>query len=770
MIGGLASVETVRLGFQEAQDDLACWLLPNASIPMMRAMDLACPLRPYESIEMVAVGETLIHASTRDDLRIHAAEPKVEVVAASGHGRRRVAIPTLRYSGSHRVTQIIVALVINGVLVAFAMWLAQRMYHPADAPMALLVAAGSFHVSQTLARPTSFALDIGWVFVQGIAAAAISHLALAIPKARRVPERLPGVVSLLYAIAMAFSIVEIAMLFRGSRLWELPDRMLGSWILFGALALSGSSYMALVESESRREEGVARLVLVGSAAFLASIVLVSVGAGAALPVGPRRTLVAVITLLIIGLAYIASHHSPSEMPKLLRWMTSYIVYTSGVASVIYIVVLFGESRRAWPWPRLDPAMFLVLVFFCLVGVDQIRRASWGLAEIWVSPWAPRLDRVQRLHAIGAATLSDADSVLDHFKMAIEEGVGSGRICGFLSAGADAWRLSTATGCQFNPRLAHDAVEALNCRAVESGTPRHVIQLADAVGQEDGCISRLRSGGVAAICGLRGRDAYRGIVLLGAHRRSRTLSSDHLRFLEQLALHSGLAIEKADLEHENLTTTRMVAYGHAAVGLAHDMGRPLGEILVESKAAENRELIDASCSGLGAIQELAKECLNLLDEFVRKGRCTSRANGQYVQLGIVLRSAVDRLGRLHPDRRIVVRVSPDQPFIEDPANLQRVVENLVENSLQWSDSREPIEVVGSTSERWAVIRVADAGAGMRPEVATRAFEPFFSLRRGGGLGLTICRDIVNALDGTISIDSQHQLGTTATVRVPAREVG
>jgi signal transduction histidine kinase len=544
--------------------------------------------------------------------------------------------------------------------------------------------------------------------------------------------------------------------------------MLGSWILFGALALSVSSYLALVESESRREQRIARLLLVGSAAFLASIALVSAGAGSAFPAGPRRTLVAVTTLLVVGLAYLASYHSPSDMPRLLRWMTSYVVYTSGVASAIYVVVMLGESSMGWPWPKLDPALFLVTVFVCLVAIDQIRRAAWGLAEIWVSPWAPRLERVQRFHALGAATLEDADCVMDHFRVAIEEGLGSERICGFLSAGVDSWRLSTATGYKFEPGLARDAVEVLNRRGSDKGTPTHVLQLSDIMGQDDTSISRLQNSGVVAICGLRGRDAYRGIVLIGRHPRLRILNSDHMGFLEQVALHSSLAIEKADLEQENLTSTRMAAFGHAAVGLAHDMGRPLGEILVESRVADNLDCREASASSLGAISDLANECLGLLDDFGRKGRSVTRTSGQHVQLGIVLRSAVDRLVKLHPDRQIVVRVSPDQPFIGDPANLQRVVENLVENSLQWSESGEPVEVVGSASGRWAVIRVIDYGAGMRPEVASRAFEPFFSLRRGGGLGLTICKDIVEALEGTICVNSNHRSGTTATVRVPVRE--
>jgi PAS domain S-box-containing protein len=68
-----------------------------------------------------------------------------------------------------------------------------------------------------------------------------------------------------------------------------------------------------------------------------------------------------------------------------------------------------------------------------------------------------------------------------------------------------------------------------------------------------------------------------------------------------------------------------------------------------------------------------------------------------------------------------------------------------------------------------VEVADSGCGMAPEVATRAFEPFFTTRPTGeaaGLGLTISRQIVEAAGGTLTVSSAPDFGTTTRVVLPA----
>jgi len=70
----------------------------------------------------------------------------------------------------------------------------------------------------------------------------------------------------------------------------------------------------------------------------------------------------------------------------------------------------------------------------------------------------------------------------------------------------------------------------------------------------------------------------------------------------------------------------------------------------------------------------------------------------------------------------------------------------------------------------VVRVADDGKGMPPEVQARVFEPFFSTKEGGrgvGLGLSIVQGIVARHGGTIDVTSEPGRGTTFAVRLPLR---
>jgi len=122
--------------------------------------------------------------------------------------------------------------------------------------------------------------------------------------------------------------------------------------------------------------------------------------------------------------------------------------------------------------------------------------------------------------------------------------------------------------------------------------------------------------------------------------------------------------------------------------------------------------------------------------------------------------------------------PAEPLVNyvDPGRIGQVITNLVVNALNYTPDSGRITVrlwLDSAPDRtYSVIEVQDTGIGIPAESLSHVFEPFFRTNvgvvRGTGLGLTICREIIELHGGTLSVISQQNIGSTFTVRLPIVE--
>lgn len=145
----------------------------------------------------------------------------------------------------------------------------------------------------------------------------------------------------------------------------------------------------------------------------------------------------------------------------------------------------------------------------------------------------------------------------------------------------------------------------------------------------------------------------------------------------------------------------------------------------------------------------------------------------VDLAALVRSAAADAHTLYPGISLSAHAEDGLQVHADPYRLRQVIDNLVANAVKYAPGSPITLRAGREGDRvW--LSVADRGPGMEPEHAERAFDPFFqadssSERRVGGLGLGlhICKRIVEAHGGTIRIDTAPGDGTTVTVTLPAR---
>lgn len=116
----------------------------------------------------------------------------------------------------------------------------------------------------------------------------------------------------------------------------------------------------------------------------------------------------------------------------------------------------------------------------------------------------------------------------------------------------------------------------------------------------------------------------------------------------------------------------------------------------------------------------------------------------------------------------------------PPQIQQVLLNLIINARQamgsQNNGRLVVSVGVDATGKWAEASIADSGPGMEPAVLKRIFEPFFTTKPPGdesglggtGLGLPVCRDIIEAHHGRLRVESKPGQGATFTVRLP-REI-
>jgi nitrogen fixation/metabolism regulation signal transduction histidine kinase len=113
--------------------------------------------------------------------------------------------------------------------------------------------------------------------------------------------------------------------------------------------------------------------------------------------------------------------------------------------------------------------------------------------------------------------------------------------------------------------------------------------------------------------------------------------------------------------------------------------------------------------------------------------------------------------------------PAKPGFFDPAQMQQVLINLLKNAVEASRAEQAdVKLAIETIEGGTLFSVTDRGQGMSNDVMKNALEPFFSTKeRGSGVGLALCREIVEAHDGKLKIEPREGGGTVVSCWIPGQ---
>jgi two-component system sensor histidine kinase KdpD len=163
--------------------------------------------------------------------------------------------------------------------------------------------------------------------------------------------------------------------------------------------------------------------------------------------------------------------------------------------------------------------------------------------------------------------------------------------------------------------------------------------------------------------------------------------------------------------------------------------------------------------------------NLLDMArIQSGEIRLRVEWQSLEeiIGSAVKSAHGALGQ----RALSVRIDPATPLVEcDAVLIERVLANLLENAGKYTPSATPVEIIVRPVDEALHVSVRDHGPGVAAGQEEAIFEKFTrgnaeSATPGVGLGLAICRAIVEAHRGRIWVEATHPKGATFTFSLPS----
>jgi signal transduction histidine kinase len=176
----------------------------------------------------------------------------------------------------------------------------------------------------------------------------------------------------------------------------------------------------------------------------------------------------------------------------------------------------------------------------------------------------------------------------------------------------------------------------------------------------------------------------------------------------------------------------------------------------------------------------------LREYIREALFFSenaRADFKLGRLDMVLAEAVDILANRCEQKGIrMILQAPAEALVEmDKSLIKRTVTNVLGNAIDASGAGTEIRVELIALEKteperdWFRIRIIDQGEGIHPDNMQRVFTPYFTTKnrgdeqRGFGLGLSICRKVVQIHGGSLKITSQPKKGTTVFIDLPDHQL-
>lgn len=211
-------------------------------------------------------------------------------------------------------------------------------------------------------------------------------------------------------------------------------------------------------------------------------------------------------------------------------------------------------------------------------------------------------------------------------------------------------------------------------------------------------------------------------------------------------------------------------------LSHDLRTPLTVLvgLTDSLLLAKNNVSPEAEVTLRTIQNQARRLSNLGTNLLEMARLSSGAvqlKREWHLMEDVVCASVEHLTASQNANRLQLDIQSDLPLIEiDPVLIETVLNNLIENAIKYAPTDTPVTLSMQTQGDWLTIEVSDQGKGFDEGMLTSAFDLFERGHKesripGFGIGLSICKIIVEAHGGSIRARNNQPIGAVVEVRLP-----
>ena len=226
----------------------------------------------------------------------------------------------------------------------------------------------------------------------------------------------------------------------------------------------------------------------------------------------------------------------------------------------------------------------------------------------------------------------------------------------------------------------------------------------------------------------------------------------------------------DMEAERLRNSLLSS-------ISHDLRTPLATIVgsastlvEEDKALKAEDKLELNRAIYDEAQRMSTLVNNILD-MARLDAGAVVLNKQWYPLDEIIGVVLTRLQKRLEGRPVTVKLPPGTPMIYvDTVMIEQVLINLLENVLRYTPEKSPVEIMAEASKFAVKISVADQGPGIPAGFESQLFEKFYRVRHeaaqsGVGLGLAICRAIIEAHGGSIQAQNRPTGGAVFSFMIP-----